>query len=281
MVTEVVGLSIFFCIGVAKSGTTLLARVLDQHPNIACIWESYAFHPRSSASIWNPASQSWRKHGFAEQDVQRWADVWAVEPKAFVRRVLRRLTGRSYFVTSCFRRTMSSALVDFAQRCNARVVGDKWPQYSNYLEQVLEAFPDAKFIYSVRDPRGLWNSAQKFKERKRGDELLHKMLDADERVAPYLKLENFWTIRYEDLVCKPEKTCQQLYEFLGCGFSSEYLHYDREADPYPERWDWIPEASRQFEPWHTIKWKEQMSQQDIERVTDLAGWFIDKYQYEC
>jgi hypothetical protein len=270
----------FFCTGAAKSGTTLLARVLDQHPDIACIWESYAFTPRAEASIFNPASDRWRKHGFAEADVRRWARVWRAEPKALARRILRRLTGRHFLVTDCFRQTMPPALADFSRRCRAPVVGDKWPWYVEYLDEVLAVFPDARFVYNVRDPRGLWNSAQRFKGRNRGDELLDRMLDHDRHIAPYLEGPNFCTIRYEDLVCYPEDTCKRLYGFLGCDFSPEYLYYDPQADPYPDRWDWIPEASQQFDPWHTVKWKEQMSREDVRRITEHAGWFLEKYQYE-
>jgi hypothetical protein len=270
----------FFCIGAAKSGTTLLARALDQHPAIACIWESYALHPRSPSSIFNPASDSWKKHGFAREDVQRWAAIWQAEPQALLRRIVRRLTGHHVFVAEPFRRTMSQALADFAQRCNAAVAGDKWPWYADYIEEVVAAFPRARLIYNVRDPRGVWNSAQRFKGRKRGDELLGRMLAQEARVAPYLAGENFVTIRYEDLVKEPEETCRQMYEFLGCSYRREYLRYVPEADPYPDRWDWVPEASQQFDPWHTIKWQEQMTAQEIEQVTKRASEFIEKYGYE-
>jgi len=272
-------LTFFFCIGAAKSGTTLLARVLDQHPDVACIWESYAFHPRSGASIFNPASNSWRKHGFAKADVRRWAAVWRAQPASFIRRVLRKLTGRTVLATSHFRQTMTEALTDFAQRCGAHTVGDKWPWYPDYLEHVLDAFPNARYIYNVRDPRGLWNSAQRFKGRERGDELLERALAQDRLVTPYLDLENFMTVRYEDLVRRPEKASRQLYEFLDCNFSQDGLRYNLANDPYPDRWDWIPQASRQFDPWHTVKWKEQMKLEEIDRVSEQAAWFIEKYGY--
>ncbi|NEP00703.1 MAG: sulfotransferase [Symploca sp. SIO2E9] len=236
-------LTFFFCIGCQKSGTTLLARVLDQHPKIACIWESYALQYNSYNSIINPASDSWKKHGFQEENVQAWARVWANNPKNFAFRVLRKLTGYDYFRIINFRQTMSEALLDFARRCNATVVGDKWPWYINHIDVVTEAFPDAKFIYNVRDPRGIWNSAQRFKERQRGDEILREMLDKDRQISPYLHRDNFITIRYEDLLYNQAETCKRLYHFLGCEFSNDYLFYKRQADPYQQRWDWIPEAS--------------------------------------
>lgn len=274
--------TVFFCIGAAKSGTTLLARVLDQHPDVACIWESYAFHPRSQASIFHPASANWRKHGFAETEVRRWAGIWRSEPRAFLRRALRRLTRRTFLARSCFRRTMPEALADFARRCGATVAGDKWPWYVEHLTDLLSVFPQGRYIYNVRDPRGLWNSAQRFKGRGRGDELLQRMLDADRRVSPYLGRPNFLSLRYEDLVTKPEPTCRQVFDFLGCDWDPgcDYFRYDSKADPYPERWDWVPEASEPFDAWHAVKWREQMSREEIGRITKVAGWFIERYEYD-
>lgn len=279
MVHESQDLRFFFCIGAAKSGTTLLARVLDQHPKIVCIWESYAFHPRSNASIFNPTSDSWRRHGFSRSDVLRWSRIWRKVPRSLVRRILRKLTGRTLFVVSSFRETMTAALTDFARRCDATVVGDKWPRYIYHLNALLMAFPSARYIYNVRDPRGLWNSAQQFKGRKRGDELLARALVQDRLVTPYLKLDNFLTIRYEDLVQYPETTCEELYKFLGCEFSPRYLRYERKSDPYPERWDWIPQANEPFDPWHTFKWKERMKPHEVDRVSRQSNWFIEKYHY--
>ncbi len=272
--------TVFFCIGSAKSGTTLLARVLDQHPDVACIWESYAFHPRSGASIFNPASGSWGRHGFSESDVRRWSAIWRAEPRSFVRRALRKITGRTFLAAGCFRRTMPEALGDFAQRCGAHVVGDKWPWYVDHLEDVLAVFPEARYIWNVRDPRGLWNSAQRFKGRQRGDELLQRMLDADRRVASYVDRPNFLTLRYEDLVGEPEATCRLLFEFLGSAFSEEHLIYDRATDPYPDRWGWVPEAGQPFDPFHAFKWKEQMSRQEKDLVVARAGSFMQRYAYE-
>ena len=270
----------FFCVGSEKSGTTLLARMLDQHPAVACLWESYAFRPGSRASIFNVDSEKWRRHGFSESDVRRWSRIWNTQPKAFLRKVLGRLTGKSLFITSCFRQTMPPALADFARRCNADVVGDKWPGYIKYLDNLLSVFPQARIIYNVRDPRALWNSAQRFKNRRRGDELLNLMLENDERIRPYLERPNFLTVRYEDLVCETEETVRQMYDFLGCDFSTRHLRYEPQDDPYPDRWSWVPEAGGRIDPSHAFKWKDQLDPAVIARVTAMASSFMNHHGYD-
>ena len=79
---------------------------------------------------------------------------------------------------------------------------------------------------------------------------------ATERIRPYLERANFLTIRYEDLVCKPEGTAQRMYDFLGCDFSTRYLQYDRQVDPHPDRWNWVPEAGGRIDPSHASKGKD-------------------------
>jgi hypothetical protein len=113
-----------------------------------------------------------------------------------------------------------------------------------------------------------------------GDHFLTRMLDTDSQVDTYLQQFDSLTIRYEDLLSQPEKTSRDLYEFLRCEFSSKYLLYNPANDPYPQRWTWIPEATNQIDRRHADKWQYQLSAKEIAKVTDRAGWFIDKYGYE-
>jgi hypothetical protein len=278
---------IFFCIGCQKTGSTLLARVLDQHPKIACMWESYSFDPFSHNSIFLDNSKSAQSHGFAPSDVQRWGNWWRAQlrpsPLKRAYRYLQRRAGgqarTSRYPVEAFKHVFMEALTDFAFRCNAEVVGDKTPLYLHRLALMLEAFPKAKYIYGVRDPRAVWNSAQRFKNRQRGDEILNELIEKDELVQPYLGQPNFLTVRYEDLVLESHETCRRLYEFLDCDYSPDYLTYQPETDPYPNRWDWIPEARDQFAPRHATKWREQMARDEIQKVNEKARAMLERHRY--
>lgn len=273
--------SYFFCIGCQKSGTTILARLLDQHPDIACLWEAYFLNPHNNYSVFNPESDAWEKHGFSRDDVTQWfSRLKSSNPFSIKSRLTHKITGRFSFPMQPYQEVITEALNDFASRCNVKVVGDKWPWYIEFLDQMTVAFPGSKYIYTVRDPRGIWNSAQRFKDRKRGDEILNEMLSKDRKISQLLKRDDFYTVRYEDLICKPEETCKKLYAFLGCGYSDDYLKYSSEKDPYPERWNWVPEASGKLDPEITVKWKKKMTSGEIKKVSSTAGGFIEKYGYE-
>ena len=270
----------FFIIGTQKSGTTILARLLDQHPEIACIWEAYFLNPKIEKSVLNSDSDAYLKHGFEIEDVHRWFDrVKHSNPYSLISRVTRKLSGQYNFNFDPYRDVINEVLDCFAENCNASVVGDKWPWYIDFISYMIRAFPDARFVHTVRDPRGLWNSAQNFKNRKRGDEILNEMLAKNKAIESHLSKDNFLTVRYEDLINTPEESCSKLYGFLGCDYKKEYLDYRVENDPFPERWNWIPEASGNLDSSITIKWKDQMTLDQINSVECRSKWFMEKYNY--
>jgi hypothetical protein len=217
--------------------------------------ESWILQRGDGASVLNLRGKKWETHGFERAQVEQWGR----EPD--------------------LAHVLAEALADFGSRMGAVAVGDKWPWYIDHLDTILEAFPKAKLIYNVRDPRGIWNSAQKFKGRKRGDAVLREMLAKDRKIEALGEHSNLFSFRYEDLVCDPEATARALYEFLGLDYDPSYLDYDAARDPLPERWSWVKEASDPFDPRHTTKWREAMTQKQIDRVSRQARSFISKYDY--
>ncbi len=270
----------FFCIGSQKTGTTLLARILDQHPQIACVSESFALCPDSDSSLLNPYSPKWVAHGFRRATVDRWFTLWSLARRRYppspedplLQQPAREVT---------FRQVMPEALSDFGLRCGATVVGDKWNWYVGALDLVLSTFPGARFIYTVRDPRGLWNSGQRFLDRGHGNQTLGDMLAKDRQIQPWLASDRLRVVRYEDLVCAPERTARELYDFLGVESERVDLDYRPEHDPYPHRWDWVPESRQPPSCYHSNKWKTQMTAGEIAQVTAAAGDFFGRYGYEA
>lgn len=270
-------LTFFFCIGTRKTGTTILARALDQHPDIACMMESYALIPPDTSSIFYSGGGTWKIHGFDGEKVRKWEKLWIdwfnlpsegrwLDWLKFPRFII-------------FRTTFTEVLTDFASRCKVKAVGDKWPFYVMGIHDLISAFPYAKLIYNVRDPRAVWNSGQNFRGREQGDVILDEMLDADERIQPFFGYPNLITLRYEDMISNPEKELKRLYEFLGCDYSPEYLEYDPAKDPYPQRWNWVPQALGNFDKKHTEKWREQMDSEKIKEITEKSISFIERYNY--
>lgn len=267
---------VYFCIGAPKTGTTILARLLDQQPSVACIWEAYFLRPWHGSSVLNPSGKAWKRHGLPVDRVTDWHE-------RAMTRVDRR--GREMIAMrrpETFRAIVTEVFETFGELMSASIVGDKWPYYYRFAKLVLRAFPDAKLIYNVRDPRGVWNSGQTFRDRQAGDKILAGMLAADEAVSPHLPDLRFHTLRYEDLIADTHAAMSRLATFLGFDFDPDSISYDPLNDPLPNRWNWVPPARGELDPGLTDKWRDEMPRNKQEEVTRDCADFMSRYGYsEC
>lgn len=264
---------VYFCIGAAKTGTTILARLLDQQPGVACLWEGYLLRPRHTSSVINPESNAWQKHGFARERVGEWHEQATHKTQVDGNE----RDGIRY--PGVVRQIITEVLEDFGARTGADVVGDKWPYYWKSLPLMVEAFPEARFVYNVRDPRAVWNSGETFKKRGLGDEILDEMMASEAAVRGVVPPDRLIVIRYEDLIRQPATTMVELAGFIGFDFSAEALEYSAADDPLPDRWNWVPEAKGDLDAALTEKWRFQMPRDQQRRVSELCSEFIERYGY--
>jgi len=135
-----------FVVGAARSGTTLLQRMLDAHPMIAVVNETYwlprKYRERTGLTrdgLVTPAlfpllldSPKFGRMGFGESDLRRIAGDGA--PCRY-----------TDFVARLFD--------EYARRHGKQLAGDKSPGYVRRMAQLHELWPRAKFVHIIRDPR--------------------------------------------------------------------------------------------------------------------------------
>lgn len=126
------------------------------------------------------------------------------------------------------------AMRDFVLRLYARSTDtdvkyflDKTPRYHLIIEEIINLFPDAKFIFLWRNPlsivasiidtwgKGMWN-------------LYHYRIDLynglSNLISAYRKFHNSsFSLRYEDLIENPEDTIRSLLEYLQVPFDSRLI----------------------------------------------------------
>lgn len=270
----------FFCLGMAKTGTTLLARVIDQHPRVAVTSESYPFTPDNLGSLFNPESGHYRVHGFSNEQVARWHRIWKEAADSETLQDLAQWTGTRFTDLYPFRKTMGEALAAFAARTGATWAGDSWPYYMTKLPVLIQAFPGCKFIYNVRDPRAVWYSGQKWKGRGLGDKIMGDMVAADQLLERARLGARVHVMRYEDLIHEPEATMRAIWEFLGADFKPQYLQYEPSQDPHPNRWQVIANATAGFDPAMTRKWEKHVPSDKRAQIEKVAAAFMQKYGYQ-
>ncbi|HEU4430059.1 MAG TPA: sulfotransferase [Myxococcota bacterium] len=195
-----------FLLGAERSGTTLLRLMLDGHPQIAwpCEFDFALDWPAAEAGEWPDLIDYWS--ALAESRHARQMRIVIQAQLAFPELV------RSLHAQICGRTSKPIAGVT-AHRQFARV---------------LRLWPDARFVYLVRDGRdvarsrvemgwagNVWAAASAWRETERDWRRLCAAVPAERRIE----------VRYEDLVRNPRGELTRICDFLDVDYSPGMLEY--------------------------------------------------------
>jgi hypothetical protein len=200
----------FFAVGVWRSGTSLLYALLNQHPQIALLYEG-------DLPLLGPF---FRAPGGRAHWPERW-DFWGGA-------VQRHQLDRTSFPPNLDEEIGATRAIyrQFAARKGARIWGDKSPTYYTELLRLAAAFPDARFLIIWRGPEGILRSIQRAADkshwfRKRGM-ALRALLGCREmkRQCDELRRRGLpvHEIHYEELVRNPEPLMRSICGFLEIPF---------------------------------------------------------------
>jgi N-acetylglucosaminyldiphosphoundecaprenol N-acetyl-beta-D-mannosaminyltransferase len=241
-----------FVTGASRSGTTLIAQMLGQHDTIAGLREMQYFgefcdprtHPPSHpvdaadavAAMFERQNQgivASRGRRSSDPEIPRVLD--ALPPQAGAAEIF------------------AGAAAGFARRAGKSLPCEQTPRNIYYARQLLDWYPQARFVHMLRDPRGVMAS-QKHRWRRR-------MLMADPsrmrrthqfatwvNYHPYtvtqlwslatrlaLDLERqprFMMLRFEDLIVDPEARMRDVCTFLGVGYQPAMLDIEHVNSSY-------------------------------------------------
>ena len=292
----------FFIFGHARSGTTLLMRLVRLHPDVHCNYQAHFFtrQPLLKSLVDTPEVEEWLK-----RKSNRWNQGHDLSPV-----VLR-------------------AAADFimerdAVREGKMIVGDKSPSSTIHGQAVRDLhaiYPDAKLIYIVRDGRDVLiserfrNLVEESKFLKPEDKRIVEELRKDQsqfmngtrsiftesvirRVAAgWMKNlqetedegrrlfgENYWSLRYEDLLTHPLREMRNLWTFLGVqtDHSLDKAIFDEMASNPDEEWQTRRnEDIASFLPkGHAGNWRMLFTAKDKAIFKEVAGDMLVKWKYE-
>ncbi len=110
---------------------------------------------------------------------------------------------------------------------NARYYLDKTPRYSLISEEIIELFPEARFIFLWRNPLAVASSINgPFSNGKWG--LYNYNVDIykglSRMISSYGKYsEKSFAVSYEDLIKEPKRVCNEICEYLGVPFEDSMV----------------------------------------------------------
>lgn len=254
-----------FIVGVPRSGTTLLAAMLNAHPRIAISPETFFFEwalRRTRSELSRDADFD----GF-------WRDYTRSRPFADLRLDAEELRRRFRACTShAFADLFAVILESYAGSVNKPRCGEKTPRHYLYVDTILEWFPRARVAFVVRDPRAVaaslllvpWASddAEEHGWRwRRSIELLTRF-EADSRVI---------ATRYEDLVSDPKTELARLCSHIGEPFDNGMLDFAADATALVAGESHKQNVLRPLEVNSLHKWKHQLTAAQTAAVEHIAA----------
>jgi hypothetical protein len=273
-----------FVVGIARSGTTLLAALLSGHPRLDAGPESRFFarlrhlDGPARARLVDPAawpgpavdyiaSLSNQGHPVVELFELTLEDVggWLAPRPPSIAAMLESLT------------------VQHAERRGKARWVEKTPRHLLEIPALRAAWPDAFVVRIVRDPRdvALSLAAMPFA----GGTLVSNLvrIDDDDRASrdAFLGDPRAMTLRYEDLVTEPERELRRLCETIGEAFDPGMLDRRAAAPAVAAEHEWWKQGvSGPLDPSRIRRWRREMPSAERRFAgLHLAG-YLREHGYE-
>lgn len=272
-----------FAVGCPRSGTTLLQRMLDAHPDLAVANDSH-FIPKAV-------------RGFtASENLALTPEL--VENARTYRRFHRlglsdEAVDGAAKNSNTYPEFVGALYAEFAGMRGKALGGEKTPDYAKELPLLHALFPRARFVHIIRDGRDVALSVLKWANERKGPGKLDMWAEEPVAVCAMwwrwqvgvgmrdgreIGPEKYHGIRYEDLVAEPEERLREISSFLGLPYSEKMASFHegktRDDPGLDAKKAWLP-ATRGLRDW-----RSGMSGRDLELFEALAGDILSELGYE-
>jgi len=156
--------------------------------------------------------------------------------------------------------------------------GEKHPHLNLCLDRLDEQFPDARYIYSVRDPRDSALSIAKMRSVSFEDALDNwsRFSRRYEEFARGKGPETVLVTRYEDMVRGYRAEADRIFAWLGMETSAEvvsFLETSKSIDAHSGG------KARDFSAESVGRWTRTLTESQVSHAAAETGEFLEKYGY--
>lgn len=187
-----------------------------------------------------------------------------------------------------FMRTLFRELALMAER---PIVFIKENQLAQHGAQIIDAFPDARFVFQVRDPRDFIASGLALRDGALGNKfgsfgnalsVWHEDQSFGLRMLGHFGAERVFLQRYEDLIQDPETVLKSLCEFLSILFDPGMLSFYEmpKAQKDSTRNRALENISKPIMKQNSRKYLNSLSEEQIVDVEAHVGLLMDRFGYE-
>jgi sulfotransferase family protein len=219
----------FFIVGNERSGTTLLMAILGHHSRLA-VPEVAWYYPRFRAYLHTYGDLD-RAENFRNLVSEM---IFGLKTPFFgldlnPRTIVQQLVSATRQNT--FGEAYRAILELYAGAVSKPRWGEKTPHNLFYVREILEDFPDAKFLNLVRDGRDVaveqLRSAFGPRNAYAAALIWRRSQELAEHWAAALPKSQWLDVSYEELAREPERVLPRVTEFLGEAYEPQVLEFHR------------------------------------------------------
>lgn len=244
----------FFILGNPRSGTSMFRLMLNRHSEIVvppeCGYILWYHEAYESVDFLTP---SVLKAFVSDVCKAKKFETWEVGHSALLQFLIERKPKR--YSDAC---ALVHQFYAMSRGKTPSVWGDKNNYYISESLHILQLYPDAKFLFLIRDPRDVFASYVDLSNLKTDSKYVPRLTVSTEEfseewnsnlkhleaLAARLPPEKFKYVRYEDVILEPVATMQGVLDFLGLDLEESVLMPGKDSR-FIER-----------EPAGTLDWKK-------------------------
>lgn len=197
----------FFIIGSGRNGSTLLATILNAHKEIVIPSEQfvlpYAIIRRYIFFFWS--DRRWVRNIKRLITNTEKTIKWDID--------IENIKSNGKDIPFLFNNIFN--IYKDKSKPDSKIWGDKSPLNTNFIQYIYPEFPDAKYIFLIRDPRDVALSYRKYLGSDSFRFGIWKWKDSVKSYDYLLKRTNVLLVKYENLVESPTSELNRITDFLS------------------------------------------------------------------
>lgn len=264
-----------FIIGCPRSGTTVLASILNRHSQIASATETHFFNFIAKNNYkWDDFDLNAFKRFLEESRITDFTNLLQADSVSLIDKFTNYKTtedetlleSNEFHKKQVFDILMNTLL----EKRHKKRFCEKTPQHLNNVNEILKLYPQAKFVHLVRDGRDTVNSLLKMPWRPDG------LVNNARFWIQYIKLgqelnkqaealvNNLLTVKYENLLKQPNETIKLICEFIDEKFEPQMLQESQADIEIFSPWEstWKHKSSQDLDASRIGAWSRELSMDD-------------------
>ncbi|MBL1233593.1 MAG: sulfotransferase [Flavobacteriales bacterium] len=283
-IEEINKIPFVFIVGRGRSGTTLLQNIIDANENAVLARESkIIIHLKNKYFGVKEFNTTIIEELISDLYKDRFFELfWQVNPTNLIKDLKSYPSQQLNFPVIC--KIIYLHFTSFFDKKEIKLIGDKNPAYAVFIPELLEVFPDAKFIHIIRDYRdNVVSNSKAFGEKSFGYLsygwlVFNKKIEAAKKIYP----NKFYTLRYEDLVNFPKEKTIEICRFLNLEFNEKMLNFSTKIEALPiELPNNHKNLTKPINNSQVGKYKGVLTKNELELIDFICGDLAKKYDYNA